>query len=86
MGQQVSVNVMLGAVTANSQEELGANVLGAVGGTMGSKISSNIVRGGHYLNTIGNLVIPTVVGEYLGDSDRMRSNIEKLKVDYDSNR
>ncbi|TNH08345.1 filamentous hemagglutinin N-terminal domain-containing protein, partial [Pasteurellaceae bacterium Phil11] len=52
LGQQVSVNVMLGAVTAKTEEELGSNVFGAVLGTVASHKISNFNLGNNSFNTI----------------------------------
>ncbi|MDG2959185.1 hypothetical protein [Exercitatus varius] len=86
LGQQVSINIGISTLSAENNEDYGWNALGAGVGTLGSNYASKFNFGNKYGNQFLKPIFSNYTGEYLGDSDRIKLNINRVGGDIDENR
>jgi len=78
LGQQVSINIGISTLSAENDEDYGWKALGAVSGTLGSSYMGRFTFGGNYTNQFLRPMLSNTVGEFLGDSENIKSNINRV--------
>ncbi|TCK01503.1 hypothetical protein EV694_0116 [Volucribacter psittacicida] len=81
LDQQISINIGIGLLAAENNEDYGWNTLGAVGSSIGSIKLSTLKSGNKFLDYVISPVIVGGASEYLGDSNNLKYII--MKEDYD---
>ena len=86
LGKQVSANVMLSTLATENPNDYGWNALGAVSGTIAGSSASNYKFGNKYADYFFKPILSNYMGEYFGDSDRIKEIFLKIEEDNHENK
>lgn len=79
LGQQLSINVGISTLSKENDQDYGWSALGAGLGSLGSNAASKLNFGNKYGNPFLKPIFSNYTGEYLGDPETIRTNINRIE-------